>query len=127
MISTQELSDCVFYMAVCQICKAARREQPSTTLSRKSEKMKAQFLAKLLSTGCLLTFLSQCAAVLPDKSVKSQKAISTTLTMDEIARLVRQLGDNSFSARESASEQLDCIGKQALPDLRLHFPGNSYT
>jgi HEAT repeat protein len=37
---------------------------------------------------------------------------------DRIARLVRQLGDDSFEKREAASRELDAIGEPAVAALR---------
>jgi uncharacterized protein (TIGR03067 family) len=37
---------------------------------------------------------------------------------EQIARLIKQLGDDDFAKREAASRQLDAIGEPALPALR---------
>src|SRR5215475_8040048 len=37
---------------------------------------------------------------------------------ERIARLIKQLGDDSFAKREAASKALEAIGKPALPALR---------
>jgi hypothetical protein len=50
-------------------------------------------------------------------AVASFAADSTAGDADRVARLVRQLGDNSFSRRESASRELTAIGEQARTAL----------
>src|SRR5690349_13816567 len=47
-----------------------------------------------------------------------RKRVPAEVTQEQLAALVKQLGDDDFAAREKATEGLKALGARALPALR---------
>jgi hypothetical protein len=68
--------------------------------------------ALLLGAGLLIL------AALPTVADSPKKAESESTDANKIAKLIEQLGSDTFAERKKASEALDKIGEPALPALR---------
>jgi hypothetical protein len=73
--------------------------------------------AKPLGTAALLLCLASCAA--PEGNPAAHASVDTPPTDADIARLVRQLGDENFHVREKAQEQIEALPTSALNAVKV--------